>query len=110
MFDLVASSGVVKRSLLWRLDMKSEMKKFLIRCKSAILRKMFLSHFLTSDMNIEVKKTVNAEETKLNADNTKQNNRREQYVRFLVDWVRDNSKGRSYSYAKLSDLSLLYTR
>ncbi|KRY08771.1 hypothetical protein T12_16843, partial [Trichinella patagoniensis] len=35
-------------------------------------------------MNNEVKKTVNAEETKLNADNTKQNNRREQYVRFLV--------------------------
>ncbi|KRY52305.1 hypothetical protein T03_15871, partial [Trichinella britovi] len=29
------------------------------------------------NMNIEVKKTVNAEETKLNADNTKQNNRRE---------------------------------
>ncbi|KRX85016.1 hypothetical protein T06_231 [Trichinella sp. T6] len=28
-------------------------------------------------MNIEVKKTVNAEETKLSADNTKQNNRRE---------------------------------
>ncbi|KRX20222.1 hypothetical protein T07_13621 [Trichinella nelsoni] len=62
------------------------------------------------NMNIEVKKTVNAEETKLNADNTKHNNRREQYVRFFVDWVRDNSKGRSYSYAKFSDLSLLYTR
>ncbi|KRX34819.1 hypothetical protein T05_3575 [Trichinella murrelli] len=50
--------------------------KMQISYNTVIFQSFSLVEF--GNMNIEVKKTVNAEETKLNADNTKQNNRREQ--------------------------------
>ncbi|KRY37831.1 hypothetical protein T01_11375 [Trichinella spiralis] len=75
---------IVTNGALVLFDLRSKSDYFLIRCKSAILRSFLNFPIVLIDMNIEVKKTVNAEETKLNADNTKQNNRREQYVRFLV--------------------------
>ncbi|KRZ82710.1 hypothetical protein T08_8311 [Trichinella sp. T8] len=76
-------------------NMKSEMKKrtqskrsITKENNSTVSDKMQISYITVifqsfslvefGNMNIEVKKTVNAEETKLNADNTKQNNRREQ--------------------------------
>ncbi|KRZ48426.1 hypothetical protein T02_10633 [Trichinella nativa] len=75
-------------------NMKSEMKKrtqskrsITKENNSTVSDKMQISYIPVifqsfslvefGNMNIEVKKTVNAEETKLNADNTKQNNRRE---------------------------------